>query len=110
MIDPHGRTAIEDKASVKSALGKSPDLAEALMLAIGEPPHEPGCSPRYPGQARRLHSAIICWEKGSGSPARPTKPKIKPASRDSDNASSIPGGGPTKMAHEEGTKIRERRI
>jgi hypothetical protein len=41
VIDAHGRTQIEDKTSVKSALGKSPDLAEALMLAIGEPPHEP---------------------------------------------------------------------
>jgi phage terminase large subunit len=36
LIDPHGRTVIEGKAEVKSALGHSPDLAEALMIAIGE--------------------------------------------------------------------------
>ena len=40
VVDAHGRTAIEDKASVKSALGRSPDLAEALMLAIGSPAPE----------------------------------------------------------------------
>jgi hypothetical protein len=28
VIDSRGRTAIEDKASVKSALGKSPDIAK----------------------------------------------------------------------------------
>jgi len=51
VIDPHGRTAIEDKASVKSALGRSPDLAEALMLAIGEPAPEPFVfTPVNPGQ------------------------------------------------------------
>ena len=49
MIDPRGRTAIEDKASVKSALGQSPDLAEALMLALGEPAYEPY---RYTGLPR----------------------------------------------------------
>jgi hypothetical protein len=32
VINPRGLTAIEDKASVKSALGRSPDHAEALML------------------------------------------------------------------------------
>jgi hypothetical protein len=38
IIDSRGRTAIEDKTSARSALGRSPDLAEALMLgAIGEP-------------------------------------------------------------------------
>ena len=36
VIDPKGRTAIEDKASVRSTLGRSPDLAEALMLAAGD--------------------------------------------------------------------------
>jgi hypothetical protein len=41
VIDPRGKTAIEDKASVKSALGRSPDHAEALMLALGEPSYEP---------------------------------------------------------------------
>lgn len=40
-IDPKGRIAIEDKASARSALGRSPDLAEALMLALGEPDLEP---------------------------------------------------------------------
>jgi hypothetical protein len=49
VIDPRGRTAIEDKASVKSALGHSPDLAEALTLALGEPAYEP-C--RYTGLPR----------------------------------------------------------
>jgi hypothetical protein len=41
VINPRGLTAIEDKASVKSALGRSPDHAEALMLALGEPSYEP---------------------------------------------------------------------
>jgi hypothetical protein len=41
LIDPHGRTVIEDKASVKATLGRSPDLAEALMLALGELPPKP---------------------------------------------------------------------
>ena len=36
VIDPKGRTAIEDKASVRSTIGRSPDLAEALMLAAGD--------------------------------------------------------------------------
>jgi hypothetical protein len=40
VIDSRVKTAIEDKATVRSALGKSPDLAEALMLAPGEPPYE----------------------------------------------------------------------
>lgn len=41
VVDPHGRIAIEDKASVKSALGHSPDRGEALMLAAGEDEHQP---------------------------------------------------------------------
>lgn len=41
VIDPRGKTAIEDKASVKSTLGRSPDHAESLMLALGEPSYEP---------------------------------------------------------------------
>jgi phage terminase large subunit len=41
LVDPRGKTAIEDKTSVKSTLGKSPDLAESLMLALGEPTYEP---------------------------------------------------------------------
>lgn len=41
VIDARGKTAIEDKSSVKSALGRSPDIAEALMLALGEPAYEP---------------------------------------------------------------------
>ena len=41
LIDSHGKTAIEDKASVKSTLGRSPDLAESLMLALGEITYEP---------------------------------------------------------------------
>jgi hypothetical protein len=36
LVDPRGKIAIEDKASVRSALGHSPDRAEALMLALGE--------------------------------------------------------------------------
>jgi hypothetical protein len=36
VIDPRGRTAIEDKAAVRSSIGRSPDLAEALMLAAGD--------------------------------------------------------------------------
>jgi hypothetical protein len=38
LVDVHGRIAIEGKAEVKAALGHSPDLAEALMLALGEGP------------------------------------------------------------------------
>ena len=41
VIDNRGKTGIEDKASVKSALGRSPDHAEALMLALGEPSYAP---------------------------------------------------------------------
>jgi hypothetical protein len=41
LIDPHGRIAIEGKVEIKSMLGRSPDLAEALMLAIGEAAPEP---------------------------------------------------------------------
>ena len=37
LIDAAGRIAIEGKADVKSVLGHSPDLAESLMLALGEP-------------------------------------------------------------------------
>ena len=36
VVDTHGRIAIESKASVTSALGRSPDLAEALMIALGD--------------------------------------------------------------------------
>jgi phage terminase large subunit len=36
LVDSHGRIAIEGKADVKAALGHSPDLAEALMIALGE--------------------------------------------------------------------------
>jgi hypothetical protein len=41
VIDTRGKTGIEDKASVKSALGRSPDHAEALILALGEPSYAP---------------------------------------------------------------------
>ena len=37
VIDNRGKTGIEDKAAIKSALGRSPDHAESLMLALGEP-------------------------------------------------------------------------
>jgi phage terminase large subunit len=40
-LGPRGQTLIDDKASVKSILGHSPDLAEAAMLALGEPSYEP---------------------------------------------------------------------
>lgn len=67
LIDARGKTAIEDKASVRSALGRSPDLAEALMLALGEPSYEtfrfqpllrhvPSSSPFLPPQ----HPAASC--------------------------------------------------
>ena len=36
VVDTHGRIAIESKASVTSALGRSPDLAEALMICLGD--------------------------------------------------------------------------
>lgn len=49
VIDARGKTAIEDKAGVKSVLGRSPDIAEAIMLALGEPRYEPY---RYSGLAR----------------------------------------------------------
>jgi hypothetical protein len=41
VINPRGQVEIEDKASVKSILGRSPDLAEGLMLCLGEHPPEP---------------------------------------------------------------------
>jgi hypothetical protein len=36
LIAPNGKTAIADKETVKAALGKSPDIAEAIMLCLGE--------------------------------------------------------------------------
>jgi hypothetical protein len=56
LIDPHGRTVIEGKSEVKSLLGHSPDLAEALMLAIGEPDYQPFTYQRIPfvGRADRF--------------------------------------------------------
>jgi hypothetical protein len=36
LIAPNGKTQIVDKETVKAALGKSPDIAESLMLALGE--------------------------------------------------------------------------
>jgi phage terminase large subunit len=51
IIDPAGRTAIEGKTEVKSLLGRSPDLAEALMIGIGDgvlPPIEWRAVPRRP--------------------------------------------------------------
>jgi hypothetical protein len=36
LIGTRGEIAIEGKSDVKAALGHSPDLAEALMLALGE--------------------------------------------------------------------------
>jgi phage terminase large subunit len=41
LIDTRGAIAIEGKVEVKAALGHSPDLAEALMIAIGSPSLEP---------------------------------------------------------------------
>lgn len=41
LLDTHGRIAIEGKADVKAALGHSPDLAESLMLALGEGAPQP---------------------------------------------------------------------
>jgi len=41
LIDSHGRTVVADKEAARAALGRSPDLAEAMMLALGEPMHEP---------------------------------------------------------------------
>lgn len=41
LVDSKGRIAIEGKADVKAALGHSPDLAEALMLALGEGAPQP---------------------------------------------------------------------
>lgn len=41
LVDTRGRIAIEGKADVKAALGHSPDLAEALMIAIGEGAPQP---------------------------------------------------------------------
>lgn len=41
LIDPHGRIAIEGKVDVKAAIGHSPDLAEALMIALGEGAPQP---------------------------------------------------------------------
>ena len=36
LVDPRGKTAIESKESVRSTLGHSPDLGEALMLVLGQ--------------------------------------------------------------------------
>jgi phage terminase large subunit len=65
VINSRGQTEIEDKATVKSILGRSPDLAEALMIAIGE--HEPQSfeyrpPPAIPGSIAALvlarHSSV----------------------------------------------------
>lgn len=40
-IDPHARTVIESKDSVKAAIGHSPDRAESIMLALGDAPPQP---------------------------------------------------------------------
>jgi len=54
LINARGQTEIEDKASVKAALGHSPDLAEALMLALGELPPEPFAYIPAPARADSL--------------------------------------------------------
>jgi phage terminase large subunit len=36
LVNSRGAIEIEDKASVRSTLGRSPDLAEALMIALGD--------------------------------------------------------------------------
>lgn len=51
--DAHGRICIEGKSDVKAVLGHSPDLAESLMIAIGELPPEPM---EYRGIARGARS------------------------------------------------------
>jgi hypothetical protein len=65
LIDPRGKTAIEDKASVKSALGRSPDLAEALMLALGEPSYEPFAWTPVSSPRLLRGSPINAWGGGS---------------------------------------------
>jgi len=58
LVDPHGKICIEDKASVKSTLGHSPDKSEALMLALGEPEMAPWTYtpvlPRRDGETRNV--------------------------------------------------------
>lgn len=65
VIDPRGKTAIEDKASVKSALGRSPDHAEALMLALGEPSYEPY---RYQPLLIPSRTAVLTGKSYAGYP------------------------------------------
>ena len=48
-IKPRGQIFIEEKASVKSSLGRSPDVGEAILLALGEAIHAGLLLVRVPG-------------------------------------------------------------
>jgi hypothetical protein len=55
-INPRGLVTIEAKDAIKAALGKSPDLAESLMLAAGQLPPEPY---RYEGLLGASRAAML---------------------------------------------------
>jgi phage terminase large subunit len=58
-IDGSGRTIIEAKSAARSELGRSPDLADAVMLALGNPgdAYVPGSLARELGEIHRLARA-----------------------------------------------------
>ncbi len=74
LIDAHsGRTAVEPKDSIKAALGRSPDLADALMLSglgdeyIGGSMIE---GPYLPSQMGALSHAAMLDRAERGGPQR----------------------------------------
>jgi hypothetical protein len=82
VIDNRGKTGIEDKASVKSALGRSPDHAEALMLALGEPSYAPF---RYSG--------LPAYERNPWPAQRASQAQVATCQADDDRDDMI--GGPS---------------
>jgi hypothetical protein len=87
LIDLRGRTMIEAKDSVKAKLGKSPDIAEAIMLELGEPGYEPF---RYSG----LPAYERSWPHGS-SQTQPQQHASCQAQNDLDDMI----GGPSTFIH-----------
>jgi phage terminase large subunit len=75
LINARGHVEIEDKASVKSLIGRSPDLAEALMIAIGE--HEPQRFEYRP--APPIPGSMAAFRPGAPGPAYATKAQMDAA-------------------------------
>jgi hypothetical protein len=61
-ITSKGQIAIDGKADVKAALGRSPDLAEALMLALGDS-SDAGVDHKFQSQAERTLSGSVARQR-----------------------------------------------